>query len=130
VIPGLMRTGSPVNAMFKGRQPAEYAWFAISDSLPLATVDARRAARQILAGCRNGDAEVTVGIQAKMAVIAKTVAPELFANAMEIMNGLLPPPAETGGDDNRRGRNIESKWVPSKLTEPTFWAAARNNELG
>ncbi len=37
-----MRTGSPVNAMFKGQRPQEYAWFAISDSLPLASIDARR----------------------------------------------------------------------------------------
>ena len=45
VCPGLMRTGSPVNAMFKGRQPQEYAWFAVSDSLPLSSIDATRAAR-------------------------------------------------------------------------------------
>ena len=38
VYPGLMRTGSPVNAMFKGQRPQEYAWFAISDSLPLASI--------------------------------------------------------------------------------------------
>ena len=38
VCPGLMRTGSPLNASMKGRHPQEYAWFAISDSLPLATI--------------------------------------------------------------------------------------------
>src|SRR5919197_1890437 len=38
VCPGLMRTGSAVNALFKGKHPHEYAWFAISDSLPLASV--------------------------------------------------------------------------------------------
>jgi hypothetical protein len=46
---GLMRTGSPVNAMFKGQQPQEYAWFAISDSLPLTSINVERAARQIIA---------------------------------------------------------------------------------
>src|SRR5262249_21748751 len=35
VCPGLMRTGSPRNATFKGQNTAEYAWFSISDSLPL-----------------------------------------------------------------------------------------------
>ena len=125
VIPGLMRTGSPVNALFKGRQPAEYAWFAISDSLPLATIDARRAARQIVNGCRHGDAEVTITVQAKLAVIARTLAPELFADGMEMMNRLLPPPAPVGGDVNRKGRELEAP----KLTGPTFWAAAKNNEL-
>ena len=34
VIPGLMRTGSPRNATFKGQHEAEFAWFSISDSLP------------------------------------------------------------------------------------------------
>ena len=43
VSPGLMRTGSPFNAWFKGRHRDEFTWFAISDSLPLA--DDRRGAR-------------------------------------------------------------------------------------
>ena len=42
--PGLMRTGSPVNADVKGKHEAEYAWFAISDSLPGLTVSAESAA--------------------------------------------------------------------------------------
>jgi hypothetical protein len=33
VCPGLMRTGSPRNATFEGRHRADYAWFAIGDSL-------------------------------------------------------------------------------------------------
>src|SRR6185436_20934698 len=48
VAPGLMRTGSPVNADLKGRHEAEYAWFAISDSLPGIRVSAETAARQII----------------------------------------------------------------------------------
>src|ERR687893_134487 len=42
VCPGLMRTGSPRNALFKGRHRAEYAWFAISDSLPITSMMAER----------------------------------------------------------------------------------------
>ena len=93
VCPGLMRTGSPVNAMFKGQRPQEYAWFAISDSLPLASIDARRAARQIVDACRRGDAELVITVQAKLAILARTLAPELFADVMTMMNGLLPGPA-------------------------------------
>ena len=40
VCPGLMRTGSPRNATFKGQNRAEYAWFAVSDSLPGGTIGA------------------------------------------------------------------------------------------
>lgn len=35
ICPGLMRTGSPYNAIFKGQHRAEYTWFSLSDSLPL-----------------------------------------------------------------------------------------------
>lgn len=131
VCPGLMRTGSPVNATFKGRQPDEYAWFAISDSLPLVTIDARRAARQIIAACRQGDAELVITGAAKLAIIARTAAPELFAAAMSLVNRVLPGPAAAGGDRPRRGRDSESPWAsPSAtLTAPTYRAAAANNEL-
>jgi NAD(P)-dependent dehydrogenase (short-subunit alcohol dehydrogenase family) len=48
VCPGLMRTGSPRNVIFKGRHRAEYAWFAIADALPGLTMSAERAARKIV----------------------------------------------------------------------------------
>ena len=129
VCPGLMRTGSPLNAMFKGRHPEEYAWFAISDSLPLATIDADRAARQIIAACRRGDAELVITVQAKLAILARTIAPELFADVMSFINGLLPRPTGRDGDEVRLGRHSESEWAPSALTEPTYRAAEDNNEF-
>ena len=129
VCPGLMRTGSPINAMFKGNHPKEYAWFAISDSLPLTSIDAERAGRQILQACRRGDAELIITLQAKLAVLARTVAPELVADALTFVNGLLPPPAGSEGDTPRQGRASESEWAPSGLTASTYRAAERNNEV-
>jgi NAD(P)-dependent dehydrogenase (short-subunit alcohol dehydrogenase family) len=129
VCPGLMRTGSAVNAMFKGQRAQEYALFAISDSLPLSSIDAVRAARQILDACRRGDAELTITMQAKLAVLARTVAPEVFAELMALTSKLLPGPAP-GGDQARPGRESESAWAPSALTALSDEAAARNNELG
>ena len=98
-----MRTGSPVNAMFKGQRPQEYAWFAISDSLPLASISPERAARQIIRACRYGDAELIITLQAKMAVLARTIVPELFADTMALINQLLPGPAMRDGDVARGG---------------------------
>src|SRR2546425_3386928 len=129
VCPGLMRTGSAVNAMFKGKRPQEYAWFAISDSLPLASIDADRAARQIIAACRRGDAELIITLQAKLAVLAHDLAPELFADAMALMNRILPSPTTPDGYQARPGRESESRWAPSPLTAPTYEAAHDNNEL-
>lgn len=131
VFPGLMRTGSPVNAMFKGQRPQEYAWFAISDSLPLASISPERAAKQIIRACRQGDAELIITVQAKMAVLARTLAPELFADAIAIINQLLPGPSTRDGDVAREGRESESDVVgPSaSLTAPTYRAAEKNNEM-
>jgi NAD(P)-dependent dehydrogenase (short-subunit alcohol dehydrogenase family) len=132
VFPGLMRTGSPVNAMFKGKRPQEYAWFAISDSLPLASIDADRAARQVIDACRYGDAELIITVQAKLAILAHDTAPELFADVMALMNRLLPSPAaEPDADVARPGRESESEWAgqDAKLTAPTYRAAEENNEL-
>src|SRR5213079_3147743 len=46
VAPGMMRTGSHVNAKFKGKQDIEFAWFSASGA-PLISMDADRAARKI-----------------------------------------------------------------------------------
>ena len=46
VSPGLMRTGSPVNAQFKGQHEAEYLWFKVASSVPGVTIGAERAARR------------------------------------------------------------------------------------
>lgn len=130
VCPGLMRTGSPVNALFKGQRTREYAWFAISSSLPGASIDARRAAHQILDACRRGDAELVITVQAKLAIAVRTLAPELFAEAMALVNRLLPGPA-ADGDEARPGRESQSAWAgpPSLLTASTYRAAERNNEM-
>lgn len=129
VFPGLMRTGSAVNALFKGRRAQEYAWFAILASLPVSSINAERAARQILAACRRGDAELIITVQAHLAVLARTLAPEIFAEAVAMVNRLLPAAAGPRGDVARPGRASESAWAPSLLTAPTYAAARRNNEL-
>ena len=131
VYPGLMRTGSPVNALFKGQRPQEYAWFAISDSLPLTSINAERAGTQIIDACRFGDAELVITVQAKLAILARTLAPELFSTILTMVNSLLPDPARQDGDEPRPGREAESDAAgpASLLTAATYAAAAKNNEL-
>lgn len=131
VFPGLMRTGAPVNAMFKGQRPQEYAWFAISDSLPLASIDATRAASQVIRACRRGDAELIITVSAKLAVLARTVVPELFADAMALMNQLLPAPAAHDGNRALPGHESESDLAgPGRpFTAETYRAAEQNNEM-
>jgi NAD(P)-dependent dehydrogenase (short-subunit alcohol dehydrogenase family) len=128
VCPGLMRTGSPRNATFKGRHRAEYAWFSIGDALPLVSMDADRAARQVVEACRRGDAEVTLGIPYKLAARIQGVAPGLTARVLGVVNRFLPDP---GGIGTRRARGVESQSAasPSWLTALGDRAAVRNNEI-
>jgi NAD(P)-dependent dehydrogenase (short-subunit alcohol dehydrogenase family) len=129
VCPGLMRTGSPINAMFKGKHSQEYTWFAISGSLPVASINAERAARQILAACRRGEAELVITPQAKLAIVARALAPELFAAVMSLVNRLLPAPAGSDGDTARPGRASGSEWSASPVMAPMHAAARQNNEF-
>ena len=130
VSPGLMRTGSPFNARFKGRHREEFAWFTVSDSIPLLTVDAARAARQIVEACRAGDAELVVGWPAKLIAIANAVAPAAVALGMQITNALLPPPRDASGNRAHSGWQSLSPWAPSRLTRLTERAAIEHNQLG
>ena len=130
VLPGLMRTGSPFNAWFKGRHREEFAWFAVSDSIPGVTIDAARAAGQVIDACRHGDGELVITWPARLAIIANAVVPEAVALGMSVANRLLPGPTDDGsGDERRSGWQSTSPWAPSKLTTLTERAAARNNEL-
>ncbi len=129
VTPGLMRTGSPLNVDVKGKHEAEYAWFVISDSLPGLSTSAENAARQIVEACRYGDAELTITLPARIAMVASHTVPAVVARAMEIANRLLPGPNGRAGDRRKRGRESTSRWAPSAVTVLTDRAAAANNEI-
>ncbi len=128
VCPGLMRTGSPRNAYFKGQHRAEYAWFSISDALPVTAMQAERAARQIIAACRRGDAEVILSVQAVLAVKFRQLFPEATADLLGIVNRLLPAP-DGIGRHRAKGRESQSELSPSVLTALGDRAAVRNNEM-
>jgi len=128
VCPGLMRTGSPRNATFKGQHRAEYAWFSISDALPVSAIGAERAARRIIDGCARGEAEVIVSLQAVLAVKFHALFPELTADMMSLMNRLLPD-AGGIGTQSAKGKESQSAFSPSLLTTLSDTAARRNNEM-
>ncbi|MGB7926009.1 MAG: SDR family NAD(P)-dependent oxidoreductase [Pyrinomonadaceae bacterium] len=128
VCPGLMRTGSPRNATFKGQHRAEYAWFSISDALPVTAMQAERAAHQIIEACKRGDAEVVLSIQAQLAVKFHGLFPGLTADLLGLVNRLLPGPGGIGRK-RAKGKDSQSELSPSWLTILNEQAAERNNEV-
>src|SRR5262249_34238650 len=127
VCPGLMRTGSPRHALFKGQHDAEYAWFSVSDSLPFLTISAERAAEQILDACARGDAEIVLSLPAKVAATFHALFPELSAVLLSLTNRLLPGP-EGGSAELRGARDGGAGGPPPGPTRPGAEPPARNNE--
>jgi hypothetical protein len=89
----------------------------------------RRAARRILEACRYGEPHLILTYQAKAAVLAATVAPNVTARLLEAVTRLLPIPAGADGGEARPGWQSSSRWAPSVLTRLSDEAAVENNEL-
>lgn len=128
VFPGLMRTGSPLHATFKGRHRAEYAWFAIADALPGLSMDASRAARRIVGACVTGEPHVVLSAPAKAAALARGLLPGLTIEALALANRLLPRPDGIGAG-RATGLQSRLRWVPSFLTRLGDRAARRHNQV-
>jgi NAD(P)-dependent dehydrogenase (short-subunit alcohol dehydrogenase family) len=128
VIPGLMRTGSPENASFKGKHRAEYAWFSVSDSLPLISVDVTEAARTIVTAVEHGDAEVTISAPAVLGSIAHGVLPSAVVEALGLVARFLPRNGGIGSNA-RRGSESQSGAAPAFLTAATQRRAVTQNEV-
>jgi NAD(P)-dependent dehydrogenase (short-subunit alcohol dehydrogenase family) len=127
VCPHIMRTGSHLNAGFKGQHEREYAWFALSGGMPGFSLNAESAARRVLDACARGDAEVVLGFPAKVAVAARAVCPNFFSDMMSLVNRLLPEP---GGIGRQMSRGRDSRaLVPDFAMKLSDRAAAVNNEV-
>jgi NAD(P)-dependent dehydrogenase (short-subunit alcohol dehydrogenase family) len=106
VVPGLMRTGSYLNAIFKGNHRAEFTWFSIADNLPLFTMSARRAARQIVSAIRERRAEVAITLPAGIGMRMYDLFPSATTSLLGIANRLLP---HAGGIGPQRASGWESQ---------------------
>jgi len=129
VTPGTMRTGSQVNATFKGDHGAEFTWFSLSTALPLAAVEADRAAAKIVAACRRGQASLIIGLPARAAIIGNALFPSLTGEIMKLVNRILPGPVGVEGDELKSGRQARAEQrVPGWLSRLGDAAIARDGE--
>ncbi|HSN98524.1 MAG TPA: SDR family NAD(P)-dependent oxidoreductase, partial [Candidatus Nanopelagicales bacterium] len=136
VIPGLMRTGSIYNASFGGDAAREFAWFGVSASLPVLSMDARRAARRIVRAALQGRTELKLGLTGRAASMVHGVAPVLTTRALGVAARFLPRPtqgpghasAQRAGFAGRRGRDLRSPLPGTVLLRLSDRAAQRNNE--
>jgi NAD(P)-dependent dehydrogenase (short-subunit alcohol dehydrogenase family) len=95
IIPGLMRTGSYLRAFFGGKQREEFTWFSLGATLPLVSMDAERAARQIIKATQKGEAVRILSIPAQILARFHGIFPG-FTNIIlsKISTFFLPGPSQ------------------------------------
>lgn len=128
VYPGLMRTGSPRNADFKGKHRAEYTWFLLSDATPGLSTSADHAARRIVRACEYGVAELIITLPAKIAIKFHQLLPELSSAALALVTLGLPKP---GGlrEQKAKGAQSTNRITDSWVTALDRKAAIKNNQI-
>lgn len=126
VCPGLMRTGSPPAAFFKGQNRKEYLWFKLGDSMPLVSMSSERAARKIVDACAQGRSELFLTQLASFAARLHGAWPELTTVVLTAANALLPGP---GGIRTGRAKGKESETPLTRIAGfASDVASEANNE--
>jgi short-subunit dehydrogenase len=128
VVPNLMRTGSPRNAIVKGDHEAEYAWFKLSDSSAVLSQSAESAAKNIIHALEQGESEAILSATAKVATILQGFAPGWMTLLMSFANKLLPGTI-AGGNESKKGYESESSLSFGSLGSSSDRAAIKNNEI-
>jgi short-subunit dehydrogenase len=127
VVPGLMRTGSPERATFKGRHKLEYFWFSLADSLPFLSIDVTEAAQAIADAAERGSAHLTISTPARILSLLHGIAPSFVTDVLGLIARVLPPFGGIG-KDAKPGSESHSPFAPSPLTVATQIRARTQNE--
>lgn len=126
VAPGLMRTGSHINADFKGKHSQEFTWFSLSGTNPMTSISVSRAAKQIADATVSGQAELIITWQAELLARIHGIAPGLTTELLSLVSRTLPSAGES--DEKRKGRDSENAVTKSPLTALGQMAARRYNQ--
>jgi len=128
VAPGLMRTGSHMNAIFKGQHRKEFAWFAVSGANPLLSASAPEAASRIIEACRYGKPRLIITWPARLLHALNALFPGATALGTGVAARMLPSPSDEPVSAPHSGWESTSAVAPSLLTRLSDRAVAHNNE--
>lgn len=117
VEPGLMRTGSHLNAQFVGNQGPEFAWFSAADNIPLLSMDADRAAAQIVDAVLAGRSVVQPTPLAKVAGRVDALAPRATSVLLGAVTRLLPSAPTSSVHEKIPGHEAQQRLRPRAQTQ-------------
>ncbi|MEU6814406.1 SDR family NAD(P)-dependent oxidoreductase [Streptomyces sp. NPDC046860] len=114
VHPGLMRTGSHLQAEFGGRAEEEYAWFSTLAGTPVLSMDAERAAEKVVQAVERRRTRVVLTPAARLASVAHGVAPTATTRATGLAARTLPPsPTDDRTHPLRQGHSLRVPHSPA-----------------
>ncbi|MFG2311537.1 SDR family NAD(P)-dependent oxidoreductase [Streptomyces sp. NPDC048566] len=108
VHPGLMRTGSHLQAEFGGPSSQEFAWFSALAGMPVVSMDAERAAERIVRALERRKTRVVLTPAARAAGLAHGIAPTVVTRLSGLAARALPQAsARDAATPGRRGSGVE-----------------------
>ena len=116
IIPGLMRTGSYLNAYFKGEQEKEFGWFSLGATLPFVSMDAEVAAAQIVEAAKLKKAERILSIPANVLARFHGLFPGTTTEILALVNNLGLPKS----DKQQQGQGVRGAKVEDAASNPIF----------
>lgn len=125
VLPGLMRTGSHIQAWFKGEQTKEYALFSLVGGSPGTSMSAERAARLILSASARGKADAVIPFTYRQIAKLAALAPNAAIMGLAAVSAALPGPRARFA---MQGKNLELPPVVKGVAAMNERAADRNNQ--
>jgi NAD(P)-dependent dehydrogenase (short-subunit alcohol dehydrogenase family) len=129
VIPGLMRTGSHLNAQFKGDSAHEFGWFSFAASSPLLAMHVKTASRRIVKAIRSGESHVTLGMPAYLLSRAHGIAPGAVLSVLGVADRLLPKNSQKAAVDGFTARDRLNSGLNRVATKLGSGAAEDLNQI-
>lgn len=125
VVPGVMRTGGHVNAIFKGDNKTEFGIISVMSSMPLSSIPAESVARQVVEAVKAGDTEITPSFHAKALTRVHGLVPGMVISVLSLV-GRVMPNSGPAGTQGKRGKESESAISTSFFAKSGKAAAQRN----
>jgi len=104
--PAVMRTGSPIQAVFKGDHQKEFAWFEAFDNMPVLSMSADTAAKKVLKAVADARTEIILSFPARLRMMVGAMLPEATNALMGLAAKLLPTGRSTERKTGADSRDI------------------------
>ncbi len=127
VYPTLMRTGSPIQAVFKGNAQKEFSWFANADVFPGLSMSVEEAADKIVEATRHRRSELIPTGLGRARMMIGAFLPELMLYTMGVMNRLMPSGISSMYRTGAQAQT-ESSYLSTSLKQAAEKAEQDNNQ--